>query len=695
LIKGLGPGGAETLLAAAARSHRHRAFHIECAYVLPYKDHLAEQLEEAGVRCHCLSMTRSDLRWPLRLRRLIAEGGFDIVHSHSPLPAAVGRTVGLSISRGQRPMLVSTEHNGWDTFAAPTRWANRLTAALDDAVYAVSDETRRSMRGKSARTCVVLQHGIDVVATAAKAGERQAVRNELAIGDDELVIGTVANYREQKDYRNLLRAAAELGGRAVPARLVAVGQGPLEADVVALRDELGLKGRVLLTGYRPDAARVMAAFDVFTLASKYEGLPVALMEALALGLPVVATRVGGVAETLSDDEALLVPPGDAPALCDAWVRAIESPPLREQLATASRAKANDFDVSDAVGEYEACYRRLAPMAAAAVPAAAPSAARTASAAIDIRPATGDDRAGIMALLTRSLGWQDDSRYAALFEWKHDRNPLGPSPMWVALDGDRVVALRVFMRWQFRRGDETLRAVRAVDTATDPDYHGRGLFTALTMHGLDALRDDGVDFVFNTPNAQSLPGYLKMGWREIGNVPAAVRLRGPRSLASSARARVPAELWSLPLDIGVPFADWLEGNPSESEEAAPAHEPREIATDRSKRFYSWRYGTPLLGYRAVPGECGTLVVRGRQRGDAREMVVADFIGVTNEEADATAVQTLSASRFDHLLRCGPPNARHGLVPLLGGGPVLAFRSLGLRAAPPLANWHLSMGDVELF
>jgi glycosyltransferase involved in cell wall biosynthesis/predicted N-acetyltransferase YhbS len=695
LIKGLGPGGAETLLSAAARAHDHDAFSIECAYVLPYKDHLAEQLERAGVRCHCLSTSRSDPRWPLRLRRLIVEGGFVVVHSHSPLPAAVGRLVVVSLPGAKRPKLVTTEHNAWDSFAVPTRWATRLTAGLDDAVYAVSEETRRSMRGRSASRCVTLQHGIDVAPTAARAAERAAVRTELGLGADDLVIGTVANYREQKDYPNLLRAAAELADRGVSARLVAVGQGPLEAEVAALRDELGLGERVILTGHRPDAARVMAAFDVFTLASKYEGLPVALMEALALGLPVVATRVGGVAETLTDDDALLVPPGDPLALCDAWVKAIESPQLCEQLSGASRARAKEFDVRSAVDEYEACYRRLNPGVAAPTHAATSTPARKTPAGIDIRPATDDDRPAILALLTKSLGWQDDPRYAALFEWKHDQNPFGPSPMWVALDGDRVVGLRVFMRWQFRRGGEILRAVRAVDTATDPDYQGRGLFTALTMHGLDALREDGTDFVFNTPNAQSLPGYLKMGWQEVGKVPAAFRVRGPRSLATTVRARVPAELWSLPLDVGVPFVDWLNDAAFDLGETPSTNAPRSLVTDRSREFSTWRYASPLLGYRAVPSECGTLVVRGRQRGGARELVLADTVGLADDRADASAARALSMSDVNHLIRCGHSNVRHGFVPLPGGGPILTFRSLNLDAMPPISNWQLTIGDVELF
>ncbi len=123
-------------------------------------------------------------------------------------------------------------------------------------------------------------------------------------------------------------------------------------------------------------------------------------------------------------------------------------------------------------------------------------------------------------------------------------------MWVATDRGRVVAFRAFMRWEFVRGGRVLRAVRAVDTATDPDYQGRGLFRALTMHGLESVRADGVDFVFNTPNGQSRPGYLKMGWRDVGRLPAAVRFTGPTGAIAALRSRVPAERWSTDLDIGV-------------------------------------------------------------------------------------------------------------------------------------------------
>ena len=290
VVKGLGPGGAERLLVAAANAHDRERFDIECAYVLPWKDHLVGELESAGVRTHCLSTKRTDRRWPLHLAKLIRSGDYDVVHVHSPLPGSVARLAARSMRSADRPGLVSTEHNRWETHRLPTRLLNRVTSRWDDASFAVTDEVRESMRGRVAKRAVTLRHGIDVERVAAERAHRAEVRAEFGIGDDEFVVGTVANFRPQKDYPNLLGAARLLADRDVPVRIVAIGQGPQEAEMRALHESLGLGDRVILTGFRDDAVRVMAACDAFTLASQWEGLPVAVMEALALGLPIVATE---------------------------------------------------------------------------------------------------------------------------------------------------------------------------------------------------------------------------------------------------------------------------------------------------------------------------------------------------------------------------------------------------------------------
>ena len=307
---------------------------------------------------------------------------------------------------------------------------------------------------------------------------------------------------------------------------------------------MGLTEQVILTGLREDAVRVMGACDIFTLASQWEGLPVALMEALALGLPVVATSVGGVGEEMQDGvDAVLVPPRDPVALADGIERVAIDPLLRERLSLAAFSRAGDFDVRRAVERVEAAYRDAAPAAAGQPEPQAPRPVRRPlPGGLDIREATLADRSSIIELCRASLGWGDDPRFEQLFSWKHDQNAFGPSYMWVATDGGRIVGLRAFMRWEFVRRGEVLRAVRAVDTATHPDYQGKGLFTAMTMHGLDVIRDDGVDFVFNTPNDKSRPGYLKMGWQEVGKLPVAIRVAGPGGAVRMARSRVASSHW---------------------------------------------------------------------------------------------------------------------------------------------------------
>lgn len=701
LIKGLGPGGAENLLATAAEAHDGNAIAFECAYVIAQKDHLVERLEQAGVRCHCLAADGATWKWPWRLWRLLAESKFDVVHSHSPLPAAIGRLASHAISGP--PALMTTEHNAWRTFSWPTRWANRVTMPLDDAVFAVSNEARSSMSQRLRQRCVALPHGIDVAAVRDLRTGRAVVREELGLDKSTFVVGTVANYREQKDYPNLLRAAAEWRDGGSPVHLVAIGQGPLEEAIRRLRDDLGLADVVTLLGYRSDATRLMAGFDVFTLASTWEGLPVALMDALALGLPIAATRVGGIAETLKADDALLVPPSDHVALANAWECLRTDAGLRRRLADKSAARGDQFDIARVVAQYESCYRTLAherkggdtdrsQPRSTSEPAPDP-ALRRRSVGLDIRAADEDDRPQILDLLTRTLGWGDDPRYEALFRWKHDDNPFGQSPMWVACDGDRIVGLRVFMRWQFVRGGVTVRAVRAVDTATDPEYQGRGLFTALTLHGLEQLQAEGVDFVFNTPNDQSLPGYLKMGWTAVGHVPAAFRIRNPAAAARTLRARVPADLWSSPSSVGVPAGEWLADRTDAP--ALPNIGVRELTTNTSIHFLRWRYASAVLGYRAV--ETGTdqaLILRERRRGDAREMVIAEVLGSNTGIGDRAAASALSASRCDHALRAGRPSLYRGFLPL-PAVPLLTFRALNLKSAPPLNNWALTLGDIELF
>jgi glycosyltransferase involved in cell wall biosynthesis len=235
-----------------------------------------------------------------------------------------------------------------------------LTYQLDDAQFAVSEEVRASVSRRLRSRVELIVHGVQLDEVRAERSERAAVRAELGFADSDIVVGTVANYRPQKGYPDLMVAAKTTLDIEPRLRFVAVGQGPLEAEVRAEHARLGLGEHFRLLGYRDDAVRILAGCDVFILASHYEGFPVALMEALALGLPVVATAVGGIPDGLTDgQEALLVPPRQPRLLADALLRLADDEALRAAMGAASYRRHSDFDIRRAVRRIEAVYAAVA------------------------------------------------------------------------------------------------------------------------------------------------------------------------------------------------------------------------------------------------------------------------------------------------------------------------------------------------
>jgi glycosyltransferase involved in cell wall biosynthesis len=362
LVKGLGPGGAEHLMVAAATVRDRQDFRYEADYLLPWKDALVGDLEALGVPTRCLEVRdERDLRWAWRLRRRLLHEPVDILHAQSPYPAGIARLVVRSLPRRVRPRLVYTVHNTFHSFSPPTRVLNGITYPLDDVDLAVSVEVHETIWKRLQGRTEIVVHGVLLPEVRAELAHRDEVRVQLCIGADEVVVGTIANFRAQKDYPNLLVAARVLLDRGWPGRIVAVGQGPLEAEMRALHAQLGLGDRVLLLGQRDDAVRVLAACDVFTMASDNEGLPVALMEALALGLPVAATAVGGIPEAVTDGvEGLLVPPSEPEALAHAIATITGDSELRARMAAAAAIAGERFDIQVAATRIEQIYRELSP-----------------------------------------------------------------------------------------------------------------------------------------------------------------------------------------------------------------------------------------------------------------------------------------------------------------------------------------------
>jgi len=356
LTKGLGRGGAERLLVEHARAGDDERFEFEVAYLLPEKDHLVGELEAIGVATHCLGVgCDADLRWVGRLAHLLRLRRYDILHAHSPLSASAARVLVRTAYRSTA--FVYTEHNRWPSYRAATLLADRLTYGCNDASIAVSEDVSASMSRRARSQTQVITHGIDLTAVRAHRAARAARRAELGIRDDEVLALTVANFRENKRYPDLLAAARRVVDVDGRVRFAAAGHGPLEHAVEAEHRRLGLGDRFRLLGFRRDALDLIAAADLFVLASSHEGLPVAVMEALALGVPVVATAVGGMPEAVVDDvDGLLVPAGDPRALADAVLRAAE-PITLARLAAGAAAAGDRFSSAGSVARIEAVYEQ--------------------------------------------------------------------------------------------------------------------------------------------------------------------------------------------------------------------------------------------------------------------------------------------------------------------------------------------------
>jgi len=313
-------------------------------------------------------------------------------------------------------------------------------------------------------------------------------------------------------------------------------------------------------------------------------------------------------------------------------------------------------------------------------------------AISIRSAEPEDLPDALGVAARALGWDPSDPNEAFFRWKHLENPAGESPMWVAIDGDSVCGFRTMLRWRFTDGSNVCSAVRAVDTATDPNHRRRGIFKKLTLAAVDQLTSAGVEFIFNTPNDKSRPGYLSMGWSDAGKLPVRVSLAGPLSIPRLAKARVAAHKWSEPITVGDPIEACIADISDLRRSLSPV---AGLTTFASPDHLLWRYGFGPLHYRVIRSDEAAAIIRVRQRGSAREAVLGEVFSPTPRATSRLLRQVRRSVATDYVITLGSaPHPTRWIPAIPGLGPHLTLR--GLAGAPPEPSMiRFSMGDIELF
>ncbi len=348
-------GGAERQAILLAMGLRQRGWRVSMVMLSGSGGAAARELSTAGIDCITLGMRKglADPRGWFRFNRWLRRSRPDVVHTHLPHAAWLARWSRLA---APVPVLVDTLHSSFPGKAG-RHLGYRLSNFLADQVTAVSEAAagaHLAVGMVSRDRLIVLPNAVDPEKWRPNPELRAKVRRELGLANEFLWIAA-GRLEPVKDYPTLLRAMALL---PPPARLAIAGSGVAQAALTALSAQLGLSSRVRFFGFAPDLERWMQAADAFVLSSLWEGLPTALMEASACGLPAVATDVPGVSEVIPDSP--LVPPRNPQALAAAMIALMQTP-AQARLAMGLRARQfaiERFALQSVLNRWEALYASL-------------------------------------------------------------------------------------------------------------------------------------------------------------------------------------------------------------------------------------------------------------------------------------------------------------------------------------------------
>ncbi|HLY39903.1 MAG TPA: glycosyltransferase family 4 protein [Terracidiphilus sp.] len=351
-------GGAEQQVILLGKGLARRGWKVTIVALSGYGGPNAADLAAAGADFITLEMQRGlvDPRGWLRFHRWLRHAQPDVVHAHLPHAAWLMRW-----SRLAAPVRVAldTIHTS-STGTAGRRIGYRRSDWLADQVTAVSNSVADAWLSKnmiSSRTVTVMPNGVDVDQWKPDPLRRRSLRRKLGLTDEFLWLAA-GRLEAVKDYPLLLRAFSHV---PAPARLMIAGAGALQSELLSLVNELSLGARVRFLGFEPDLRRWMQAADGFVLSSRWEGLPMGLLEASACALPIVSTDAPGCSEIITDGyTGLLSAVGNEKALASSMIRLMRTSP-RERRAMGERAQLmaiERFDLELILSRWEALYRGL-------------------------------------------------------------------------------------------------------------------------------------------------------------------------------------------------------------------------------------------------------------------------------------------------------------------------------------------------
>ena len=313
----------------------------------------------------------------------------------------------------------------------------------------------------------------------------------------------------------------------------------------------------------------------------------------------------------------------------------------------------------------------------------------------IREATPRDISQIIQVLKASMGEADLPLSEEIWQYKHVSNPFGRSPVFIAEEDGRIAGVRAFMQWEWQKGEKKYFSYRAVDTATHPDFQGKGIFKKLTLKAVEYGINNNYNFVFNTPNDKSRPGYLKMGWFAAGNLKVALQ---PAFFSFWRLKKISEYEVLLKASSGEIDALCMQWNIK-----LKGH--GKAFTSKSAEFLNWRYhNNPLQKYEVIATPDFYLAGYVKMRGNVKELRISECIFNDRKEVRKEVVRIVRrwSIKFGvHVISFSPDLYIDRSFAIKGKfGPILTVRELNLNPEERayfgvVDNWNYSLGDLELF
>jgi glycosyltransferase involved in cell wall biosynthesis len=369
LITKMEGAGAQKIMLETARYFQHAPGFRVVAVCLYDQNYAQEAFQKYGVRVLDLRMKKAHSRLPLlanvlrtlkgcvQLYRLLRSEPVQLLQTYDFYANAIGALVGRL---ARIPIIVMSQRVGYAK--RWRRWVDRRVSRRVDRVTAVSEHVREfciKSEGMLPGQVVVVRNGIDLEAFV-QASDRVQTRGQLGIDDATFLVGTVGRLSKEKGHRILIQAASLVLTSISNVKFIVVGQGPDLVELRTLVEQLQLSEVFIFTGHVADVRSLLDAVDLYVHPSLWEGMPNAVLEAMACARPIVATSVGGTLELLVDRESgLLVPPGDAPALAAAIIRILTHTEESAQLGGAARERvASQFSLDSTMAATARLYESL-------------------------------------------------------------------------------------------------------------------------------------------------------------------------------------------------------------------------------------------------------------------------------------------------------------------------------------------------